>query len=154
MFDPVRICEILNDERVDYVIVGGFADGLSVRIAALDDIIDSKRTANRPKDVMALPYLESLRDQQQRRSKTSTTEGSIVHDPPSPPDLPGNEAHPLDVSSRQHSARVSCRVEQTDSFDVRFANSARSSVSTCLTWVECELSVLFLRLPTRCSTGA
>ncbi len=159
MFDPVRICQVLNDERVDYVIVGGFAsvahgsslptqaidvvpsreadnlgrlaralrrmnamirtahepvpasidgpflanmpvmlnlvtdygdidltfkpsgraggfdgwnanaivveiaDGISVRIAALDDIIDSKRTANRPKDVMALPYLESLRDQ-------------------------------------------------------------------------------------------
>ncbi len=44
-------------------IVVEIADGISVRIAALDDIIDSKRTANRPKDVMALPYLESLRDQ-------------------------------------------------------------------------------------------
>lgn len=39
------------------------ADSLSVRIAALDDIIDSKRAANRPKDLMALPYLESLRDE-------------------------------------------------------------------------------------------
>lgn len=159
MFDPVRICAILNEEGVDYVVVGGFAavvhgsslptrdidvvpsrtprnldrlaralkrlnamirtdgdpvparldgpflanmpimlnlvtdlgemdltfspsgglggfeewdvraiiveisEGLAVHIAALDDIIDSKRAANRPKDQMALPYLESLRDQ-------------------------------------------------------------------------------------------
>lgn len=159
MFDPVRICEILNEERVDYVVLGGFAaimrgsslptrdidiipnhdggnldrlgraltrmnaqiriagdsvatkidgnflrnmphmlnlvtdfgemdlafapagsagdyegwkanatdeevsDGLVVKVASLDDIIDSKRAANRPKDLMALPYLESLRDQ-------------------------------------------------------------------------------------------
>lgn len=159
MFDPVRICAILNEEGVDYVIVGGFAavvrgstlptrdidivpsrspdnldrlgralvrmgaqirtdgdpvptsldgafmanmstilnlvtdfgdmdltfmpagsageyegwrvaatleelsDGLIVAVAHLDDIIDSKRAANRPKDQMALPYLESLRDE-------------------------------------------------------------------------------------------
>ena len=159
MFDPVRICSILNEERVEYVVVGGFAavvhgsslptrdidivpsrasdnldrlglalrrmgakirtdgepvdapldgpflanmplmlnlvtdfgevdlafhpagragdyagwrgratheevgDGLLVVVAALDDVIDSKRAANRPKDQMALPYLESLRDE-------------------------------------------------------------------------------------------
>jgi hypothetical protein len=159
MFDPVRICAILNDEGVDYVVVGGFAavirgsplttrdidivpsrqsanldrlgkalnrmgamirtdgdpvsapldgpflanmpgmlnlvtdlgeldltftpagkagdydgwrvratreeigDGLSILVAGLDDIIDSKRAANRPKDQMAMPYLESLRDE-------------------------------------------------------------------------------------------
>jgi hypothetical protein len=58
MFDPIRICEVLNDEGVDYVIVGGFAD--------------SKRAANRPKDIMALPYLESLRDEiAQRRTRRS-----------------------------------------------------------------------------------
>ena len=159
MFDPVRICTILNEESVDYVVVGGFAavvhgsslptrdidlvpsrnpsnldrlaralkrmnamirtegepvptvldgqflanmpvmlnlvtdlgeldltfipsgglggfdewdaraivvdiaEGLEVHIAALDDIIASKRAANRPKDQRSLPYLESLRDQ-------------------------------------------------------------------------------------------
>ena len=159
MFDPVRICQILNEERVEYVVVGGFAavihgsslptqdidvlparsmdnldrlsralkrmnaqirtagdpvpapldgpflanmplmvnlvtelgeldltfspsgelggfdgwnahaaiveiaEGLTVAVAALDDVIASKRAANRPKDQMALPYLESLRDQ-------------------------------------------------------------------------------------------
>lgn len=159
MFDPVRICQILNDERVDYVVVGGFAavvhgsslptrdidvvpsrvtenldrlgralermnamirtsddpvparldgpflanmplmlnlvtdhgdldltfspsgeldgfdgwntnalqveiaEGLTVHVASLDDIIASKRAADRPKDQLALPYLESLREQ-------------------------------------------------------------------------------------------
>jgi hypothetical protein len=37
--------------------------GLSVRIGSLDDIIESKRAAGRPKDAGALPYLESLRDE-------------------------------------------------------------------------------------------
>jgi hypothetical protein len=157
-FDPVAICRILNEERVEYVVVGGFAavilgsplptedidvlpdrtqenlerlaralsrmnamirtegeavparidaaflanmpfmlnlvtdfgivdlafepsgplggfqdwnkdasseevsDGLVIRVASLDDIIASKRAANREKDLRALPYLESLRD--------------------------------------------------------------------------------------------
>lgn len=39
------------------------ADDVQVRIAALDDIIESKRAANRSKDQIALPYLESLRDE-------------------------------------------------------------------------------------------
>lgn len=38
------------------------AEGLVIRVAALDDIIQSKRAADRPKDRRALPYLESLRD--------------------------------------------------------------------------------------------
>ncbi len=38
-------------------------EGLVVQVAALQDIIDSKTAANRPKDQMALPYLEALRDQ-------------------------------------------------------------------------------------------
>lgn len=39
------------------------AEGLRVRIAALDDVIASKRAAGRAKDLAALPYLESLRDE-------------------------------------------------------------------------------------------
>ncbi|MEX2628225.1 MAG: hypothetical protein WD225_15170 [Ilumatobacteraceae bacterium] len=39
------------------------SDGLTVIVASLDDIIDSKRAANRPKDLLALPYLESLKDE-------------------------------------------------------------------------------------------
>ena len=162
MFDPVRICEILNDEGVEYVVVGGFAsvvlgsslptryvdvvpsrkaenldrlavalgrmnamirtsdgpvstrldgkflagmpvmlnlitdygavdltfrpsgplkgfdewdtgagrveiaDDVETSVAALDDIIESKRAAGRPKDREALPYLESLRDERSR----------------------------------------------------------------------------------------
>ena len=42
-------------------------DDLTVLVASLDDIIDSKRAANRPKDQMALPYLESLRDEIRRQ---------------------------------------------------------------------------------------
>ena len=157
-FDPVSICRILKEERVDYVVVGGFASvilgsplptedidvlpdrspdnlarlahalrrmnamirtegeaipaqmdadflanmpimlnlvtdfgildltfepsgpnrsfaqwnadatseeisaGLTIRVAALEDIIESKRAANRAKDHRALPYLESLRE--------------------------------------------------------------------------------------------
>lgn len=39
------------------------APGLTVSVAALDDVIDSKRAANRPKDNLGLVYLESLREQ-------------------------------------------------------------------------------------------
>jgi len=75
MFDPVGICRVLNEAGVEFVVVGGLAewdahaltveiaDGVAVRVAELDDIIQSKRAANRPKDQAALPYLESLRDQ-------------------------------------------------------------------------------------------
>lgn len=46
-----------------HAVVVEIAEGLPVVVAALDDVIASKRAANRPKDQMALPYLESLRDQ-------------------------------------------------------------------------------------------
>lgn len=162
MFDPRRICEVLNSERVAYVVVGGFAavlhgsplptadvdlvpersvenldrlaqalrrlgaklrtaagpveapidgpflqamplmlnlvtdfgdmdltfepagprsdfdswdrdadtveiaEGLSIRVASLQAIVDSKRAANREKDLRALPYLETLLDELDR----------------------------------------------------------------------------------------
>lgn len=40
-----------------------FGDGVTVLVAALDDIITSKRAANRPKDLAALPYLDALADE-------------------------------------------------------------------------------------------
>ena len=46
-----------------HAIVVEISSGLSVHVASLDDVIDSKRAANRPKDQRSLPYLESLRDQ-------------------------------------------------------------------------------------------
>lgn len=66
MFDPVQICEILNAEGVSYVIVGGFASVVQGSPLPTQDI-DSKRAPNRPKDLMALPYLESLRDELRKR---------------------------------------------------------------------------------------
>lgn len=38
-------------------------DDLRVRVASLDDVIHSKRTAARPKDLATLPLLEALRDE-------------------------------------------------------------------------------------------
>ena len=49
------------------------AGPVDVRIAALDDIIDSKRAAARAKDEHALPYLESLRDEVRRRGGNQPT---------------------------------------------------------------------------------
>lgn len=57
--------------------VGGYAEleprapsatvsGVEVRIAHLDDIIESKAAAGRPKDLRALPELRTLRERQER----------------------------------------------------------------------------------------
>lgn len=46
------------------------AAGIVIRVAALDDIIESKRAANRVKDQRALPYLESLREVRQSDSQS------------------------------------------------------------------------------------
>ncbi len=40
----MRVCQVLNEEAVDNIVIGGVA-------------------ADRPKDRAALPYLESLRDE-------------------------------------------------------------------------------------------
>lgn len=48
------------DEDAVEVLIGPL---LRVRVASLPAVIDSKRAAGRPKDVAALPYLESLADE-------------------------------------------------------------------------------------------
>lgn len=45
-------------------------DGIEVPVASLDDIIRSKRSANRPKDHATLPILEALRDEIAERGGT------------------------------------------------------------------------------------
>jgi hypothetical protein len=40
--------------------------GLTIRVASLDAVIESKQAADRPKDHRSLPYLESLREQIQQ----------------------------------------------------------------------------------------
>lgn len=44
-------------------------ESLVVSVASLDDIIDSKQAANRAKDHLSLPYLESLRDELRRQAE-------------------------------------------------------------------------------------
>lgn len=41
-------------------------DGLSVRVAALDDLIRMKRAAGRPQDLIAVEWLSALRDELER----------------------------------------------------------------------------------------
>ena len=57
------------DEWDVNAIVVDIAEGLAVHVAALDDIA-SKVAANRPKDLRALPYLQSLRDQLRESGST------------------------------------------------------------------------------------
>lgn len=45
------------------------AHGLTIRVASLDAVIDSKRAAGRPKDERALPYLESLREESRHQDQ-------------------------------------------------------------------------------------
>ncbi len=58
----------LDGQRLDYNTLRSRAtefdfDGVTVQVASLDDIIASKRWANRPKDRDALPELEELQGQ-------------------------------------------------------------------------------------------
>jgi hypothetical protein len=50
--------DALHDRSVDV----DFGDGRNTSVAALDDIIASKRAADTAKDRAALPYLEALAD--------------------------------------------------------------------------------------------
>lgn len=61
MFDPVRICEILNEECVDYVVVGGFA--AVIRGSSLPtrdiDIVPSRTRENLDRLARALVRMNS-----------------------------------------------------------------------------------------------
>lgn len=61
-FDPSGPRGGYDDWEVDASEVE-IAEGLTIRVASLDAIIDSKRAAGRSKDERALPHLESLRDE-------------------------------------------------------------------------------------------
>lgn len=50
--------DVLIDRAAEFEL-----DGLVIKVASLDDIIRSKRAANRPKDQLTLPILEALRDE-------------------------------------------------------------------------------------------
>jgi hypothetical protein len=54
------------DELVDQAIAIDLGDGVSTRVASLDDVITSKRAAGRAKDLAALPYLDALAQESAR----------------------------------------------------------------------------------------
>ncbi len=56
---PATTFEAWNARASDIAI----APAIVVRVAALHDVIASKRAAGRPKDIAALPYLESLAEE-------------------------------------------------------------------------------------------
>ena len=51
------------DELVHRSVAIDIGDGAATRIAALDDVIASKRAAGRNKDIPALPYLDALAEE-------------------------------------------------------------------------------------------
>jgi hypothetical protein len=51
------------DRLASHAIEVDFGDGVVALVASLDDIITSKRAADRSKDRAALPYLEALADE-------------------------------------------------------------------------------------------
>jgi hypothetical protein len=55
------------DDLIDDSIAIDLGDGVMTRIASLDDVISSKRAAARAKDLAALPYLEALQQEVERR---------------------------------------------------------------------------------------
>lgn len=64
-FSPAGPLNGFDEWSVGAVTVS-LGEAVEIRIAALTDVIDSKRAANRPKDQAALPYLESLLDELRR----------------------------------------------------------------------------------------
>lgn len=61
-FTPAAFPNGYDDLRTRVVLVHLVDEG-NTAVATLDAVIESKRTANRPKDQAALPYLESLRSE-------------------------------------------------------------------------------------------
>lgn len=61
-FSPSGALQGFTDWRAHAVQLE-IGDDVRVYVGSLDDVIASKRAANRPKDQRDLPYLESLRDQ-------------------------------------------------------------------------------------------
>ncbi len=59
-------------------------DGVSVTVASLDDVIRSKRAANRSKDRAALPELEALREEIRRRRLARPTRSGSRNSPDEP----------------------------------------------------------------------
>ena len=55
------------DELVLHTLAIDLGDGVLTRIASLDDVIASKRAAGRAKDIAALPHLEALQQEVERR---------------------------------------------------------------------------------------
>jgi len=58
------------DEDAEDMTIG---PGIVVRVASLQSVVDSKRAANREKDVRALPYLESLLEELDRSEGDDST---------------------------------------------------------------------------------
>jgi hypothetical protein len=62
MFDPVRVCEILNDEGVEFVIVGGFASVVHGSSLPTQDlgVVSSRRSENLVRLARALRRMNAM----------------------------------------------------------------------------------------------
>ena len=75
MFDPVRICRILNEESVEYVIVGGFA--AVIRGSSLPtrdiDVVPSRAADNLDRLGRALTRMERRSERTPNRCRLGST---------------------------------------------------------------------------------